>query len=107
MPRHTHTLGGQVVGREPLHCETVGASDYCHHCGRLVTDLSPCPELERLRLENIPDEDVAAFGCSIEAADPTDEEGPCKKWCHRSDCAYTLKQPESRVTSPAASIHTG
>lgn len=85
------TLGGQVVGGDPLHCETAGASDYCQHCGREVIDLSPCPVLETLRLKNIPDENIAAFGCAIESLDPPNEP-PCEKWCHEAGCPIVLRQ---------------
>ena len=81
------TVGGQIVGRDPLTHEYKGASDYCMHCG--TEKPGPCPELERLRLERIPDEDVAAFGCEMESIDPS-EGSRCDKWCHRDICPYSL-----------------
>lgn len=92
MTNFTHTVGGQPVGRSPLMCEPKGASDYCQHCGRHMVsdDESPCSVLEELRLQQIRDEDIAAFGCWIESAGPT-EGLRCEKWCHKSFCAFSYK----------------
>ena len=86
------TFGGKIVGREPLFCEPKGASDYCYHCGKEMVDREPCFELEKLRLEAIPDDQIAAFGCDLEAISP-EENPPCNRWCHRSICVFTLKGP--------------
>lgn len=97
------TVGGQLVGREPLKHEVNPrhpASETCMHCGG---DCGPgsCPALEELRLREIPDEEIAAFGCSMEAAAidvaidfPEILDDPdlrCQKWCHRSSCSYALR----------------
>lgn len=100
MNKAKRTAGGQIVGREPLTCENTRASaDYCMHCDRSLAYTGeprvPCKVLENLRLREIPDDDVAAFGCWREEPG---EEPPCEKWCHRKLCAYTLK--------PSASIQT-
>lgn len=91
------TVGGQTVGHQPLHCESFGGSDYCRHCGRDMCTATGkpniCYELERVRLSLIPDKEVLAFGCALEAAcveKHPDDVIHCKKWCHRPECAFTL-----------------
>ncbi|MDE2107095.1 MAG: hypothetical protein KGL39_58350 [Patescibacteria group bacterium] len=89
------TSGGQIVGRTPLRCEPKGASDYCCHCTREIGAPGPCPVLEKMRLDMIPDSDVLAFGCQHEASVislgyPAEQAEPCEKWCHRPECAVTL-----------------
>ena len=39
-----------------------------------------------LERDKIPDADVVAFGCTLEAGGNT----PCKEWCHESDCPVAL-----------------
>lgn len=80
--------------RMPRMCESKGASDYCRHCGRFIDVSGPCSFLEASRLKEIPDDEIAAFGCQIEAEYP--EEGErCVKWCHRDYCPYSLKAIDS------------
>lgn len=97
------TTGGQFVGLLPLHCEFREGvhGDRCQHCDRLwkLSRVSePCPALEKVRIGLIPDDAIAAFGCDIEALQVADgdEAKPCKRWCRRPECPYTLR------TEPAA-----
>lgn len=96
------TIGGQPVGHGPLYCESFGGSDYCRHCGRDMCTATGKPNicyvLEGIRLRLIPDGEISAFGCEIEASSVRDHPHDvtrCEKWCHRPGCAFSLKEPSA------------
>ena len=73
-----------------------GGGDYCMYCGRDGCSSGPCEYLQNARLSLIPDNEIAAFGCSLESgliADdiPLEHVWHCDKWCHKSKCPFTLK----------------
>lgn len=79
-------------------CRPLGGSDYCQYCGAdLCGDNRNCEHLQRARLFLIPDDEILAFGCSIENAAtkdgiPLEMVWHCKKWCHKPNCPFTLKE---------------
>ena len=87
------TVGGQPVGHTPLYCESFGGSDYCWHCGRDMCTATGkpnvCTALEEIRLRLIPDKEIAAFGCDLEARGA---DSHCEKWCHKAKCVYSLAE---------------
>ena len=98
LEKELRTVGSQLVGRIPLHCESKGASDYCRHCGKLIVTNGPCKVLEELRLKRIPEEEIAAFGCWTESLDPM-EGVRCEKWCRSEHCPVSLHDAEAALPS--------
>ena len=92
------------------YCQSWGGSDYCQFCGGGMCSSDgkpiPCPEREASRLRNIPDAEIVAFGCSLESSTDqiyadaglaNDDPWHCEKWCHRSNCPFTLKEPADEL----------
>lgn len=84
-------------------CVTKGASDYCYHCGNEPGGAHHICSFHR---NSIPDDMVAAFGCSQEADDIKYGDnyggplGRCKKWCKGHMCPVSLRSDGVATPSP-------
>jgi hypothetical protein len=81
--------------RPPAYCR--GGGDYCQYCGRDLCDSRPCEWLQQARYALISEDEIAAFGCSLEASvmEYAPECAPsmkCEKWCRKSQCPFTMKE---------------
>ena len=82
------------TSRPKVYC--TGGGDYCGWCGRDMCSTAPCRWLQEARYALIPEDEIVAFGCNLEAtvmgyAPDHAADMKCDKWCRRVDCPFTLK----------------
>jgi len=70
-------------------------SETCGFCGGDMASNKPCSAREHARNKDIPDAEVAVFGCQMEADDGT-EHGHCEKWCKRPECPVSFKSAATK-----------